>query len=76
MEVINLALNKNAITFKWVYKMKLKANGSLTTLKVRLLIRGFAQQYVFDHREVFPPLVKMAAIRTVIPLAAAKNWAI
>ena len=56
--------------------MKLKANGSLTTLKVRLLIRGFAQQYVFDHREVFPPLVKMAAIRTVIPLAAAKNWAI
>jgi len=46
----------------------------LERLKPRLVIRGFTEQYEADYQEVFSPVVKMTTIRTVIALAAKKNW--
>jgi len=42
-EEVPLPPNKKAISCKWVYKTKLKADGTLKTLKARLIIRGFTQ---------------------------------
>jgi len=42
-EVVDLPPNKKAISCKWVYKTKLKSDGSLERLKARLVIRGFTQ---------------------------------
>ena len=54
-EEVDLPPNKKAIGYKWVYKTKLKANGSLERLRARLVIRGFTQQYGIDYQEVFFP---------------------
>jgi len=73
-EVVDLPPNKKAISCKWVYKTKLKADGSLERLKARLVIKGFTQQYGVDYQEVFSPVVKIATIRTIMVVAATKQW--
>ena len=61
-EYVDLPPGKTAISNKWVYKVKLKADGTLERLKVRLVIRGFTQKYGVDYQEVFSPVVKMAPL--------------
>jgi len=62
-EYVDLPPGKTAISNKWVYKVKLKADGTLERLKARLVIRSFTQKYGVDYQEVFSPVVKMATIR-------------
>jgi len=45
-EYVDLPPGKRAISNKWVYKVKLKLDGSLERLKARLVIRGFTQNMV------------------------------
>jgi len=61
-EYVNLPPEKEAISSKWVYKVKLHSDGSLERLKAQLVIRGFIQRYGIDYQEVFSPVVKMATI--------------
>ena len=75
-EEVPLPTNKKAISCKWVYKTKLKADGTLERLKARLVIRGFTQQYGIDYEEVFSPVIKMTTIRTILALAAHNKWGI
>ena len=48
-EYIDLPPGKRAISSKWAYKVKLKSDGTLERLKLRLTIRGFTQQYSVDY---------------------------
>ncbi|KAM7494627.1 hypothetical protein LguiB_029236 [Lonicera macranthoides] len=81
------ALNKNStwdlvpkpkdaelVTCKWVYKLKMKANGTIDRYKARLVAHGFSQQYGLDCEETFSPVAKMVTVRTIISLAANIGW--
>ena len=62
------------ITGKWVYKYKLRADGSLERYKARWIVRGDTQRPGIDFGETFTPVVKPATIRTVLTLVASKKW--
>lgn len=61
--IVDLHVGKKAIGCKWVYKVKLKSDGSLERCKVRLVAKGFNQRYDIDFEETYSPVIKMNTVR-------------
>lgn len=58
----------NILGCKWVYKTKLKSNGTLERFKSRLVAKGYDQVDSVDFEDTFNPVVKATAIRCVLSI--------
>jgi len=70
-DLVPLPKGKKAIGCKWVYKVKHNSDGSINRYKSRLVAKGYAR---IDYEETFALVAKMATVRAVIAVAAAKGW--
>ena len=64
---------KKALTSKWVYKTKYRADGSVERHKARLVIRGFEQVKDKDYKHTFSSVAKLTTVRVFIAMATAKD---
>lgn len=69
-----MPLNKQPISVKWVFKLKLKPDGSISKHKARLVAKGFLQKAGLDYSEVFAPVARTETIRLVLAFANFKGW--
>ena len=72
-ELVDKPDNKDVIGLKWIYKTKLKADGSVERNKARLVAKGYSQIPGVDFNETFAPVARHETIRGLISIAAQKR---
>ncbi|CAM8905735.1 unnamed protein product [Rhodiola kirilowii] len=58
---------------KWIFKKKMKVDGSVYKFKARLVIQGFRQKEGIDFFDTYAPVARISTIRLLIALAAINN---
>jgi hypothetical protein len=71
-----LPVGRTAIGCKWVFKVKLKSDGTIDRYKARLVAKGYSQQEGIDFSETFAPVARFSSIRILLALGAHYDWEI
>ncbi|GJV19606.1 retrovirus-related pol polyprotein from transposon TNT 1-94 [Tanacetum coccineum] len=65
---------RKAIGAHWLFKTKLKADGTEKRKKARLAIQGNRQKLGMDYTKTFAPVAKMVIVKSLLALPAVKGW--
>jgi hypothetical protein len=61
-ELTDLSRGHNAITLKWMFKLKRDEAGAIIKYKARLVARGFVQREGIDFDDTFAPVARMESV--------------
>ena len=59
---------------RWVFKVKVNAEGEVERYKARLVAQGYSQKYGSDYNETFSPVVRPESVRMVLAIAAKRGF--
>ena len=72
-ELVDLPPCSKALGYKWIFKKKMKADGSIDKYKVRLVIKGYKQKEGLDYFDTYSPVTRISFIRMLIDIVAIHN---
>ena len=75
-DVTTLPPGKKAVSNKWTYTIKYKADGTEERPKARLVACGNRQKEGTDYKDTFAHVAKMNTVRFLLKIAASKRWEI
>ena len=61
---------------KWIFRTKVKDDGTLGRYKARLVAKGFQQTLGVDFFDTFNLVVKASTIRIILTIAVTRQWEI
>ncbi|KAI3766125.1 hypothetical protein L2E82_16175 [Cichorium intybus] len=73
-ELVPRPQGSNVVGSKWIFRTKLRADGSIDRFKARLVAQGFSQIPGMDFSHTFSPVVKASTVRIVLSLAVLNKW--
>lgn len=72
-ELEELPEGKRPIGVKWVFRVKVKADGSLDKLKARLVAKGYTQIPGVDFLDTYAPVSRFTTLRVLFALAVPRG---
>ena len=75
-EIVKARHGIRPVGCRWVFKTKLKADGTIERYKARLVARGFSQRPGIDFFETFAPVARLESIRIILAIAVSKGYKI
>ena len=75
-ELVNLPLGNKPIGCKWIFKRKLRIDGTIDKYKTRLVAKGYQQNESLDLFDTYSPVTRITSIRMLIAIAAIHNFEI
>ncbi|KAI7933351.1 hypothetical protein MJO29_016913 [Puccinia striiformis f. sp. tritici] len=68
--------NRKVIKGRWVFKVKMLPDGTISKYKARFVAKGYTQEEGVDFDQTFSPTGKPSSLRLLVTLATRENWVI
>ena len=72
--MVTLPPRQSVVSFKWIYKIKTRSDGSIEHGKACLVAKSFTQEYEIDYEETFTSVVRISSVRALLAVATASKW--
>ena len=69
----SLPPGRSTVKNKWVFRVKVKSDGTIERFKARLVAKGFTQTHGMDYTETFAPTARAESIRIVLSIVGAEG---
>jgi hypothetical protein len=57
------------VGYKWLFKRKLRLDGTIDKYKARLVAKGYTQKEVIDFFDTYSPITRLTIIHVLLSLA-------
>ena len=72
-ELVDLPPGSKPLGYKWIFKRKMKTDGTIDKYKARLVIKGYKQKEGLDYFDTYSLVTRITSIRMVLAIAALRN---
>jgi hypothetical protein len=69
-EICDCPVGCKLVGCKWIFKKKLKPDGTIDKYKARLVVKGFTQKEGEDFFDTYSPLTRLTTIHVLVTLVA------
>ena len=69
-ELVDLPLRSKPLGCKWIFKRKMKTDGSINKYKARLVAKGYKQKECLDYFYTYSPVMGITSIHMLITIAS------
>lgn len=70
---MDFSSGSKSLRYKWIFKKKLKADGSIDKCKARLVVKGYKQKEDVDYFDTYSPIIRITFICMLIAITILHN---